>query len=229
MWEYRCFVRQPDGDEAAAALTCAALRAVARCCVGAAPAVAPDAPAEQRTDRYFVADDDTGLKQRGSTAGAGAVEALELKCVTKRDAGGAEKLLPTRLMPDGAGSWVTADGTQLPVDVAAKVDAALARPPLAVAKKRRQAASAEGALLYEVTELSVRVGSQAQRWLSVCVEGPQRAAVSAAGAQLAATLRDEVGPAMLPRAALRVAGYAAWVRALAAAAATTTTQIDAAE
>jgi hypothetical protein len=223
VWEYRFFVRQPDDDAGAAAvLLCAALHATTRCSTGGAstPPLTPDAPAEQRTDSYFPTDDDdTGVKQRG---GGGAGEALELKWVTKRDAGGAEKLLKLCLVraPGGAcGGWRADGGAQaLPADIASKVDAALARPPLVVTKKRWRAVSTDRAMCYEVTELTARgAGGEAQRWLSVCVEGSTRQAVAEAGPRLAATLRDEAP--QLPRKAQRVGGYAALVRALTAAAA----------
>jgi hypothetical protein len=188
-WEHRCFLRH-DGDSS---LTVAALRLAD---------VATDAMAEEREDTYFALDADHGLKRR-----AGGV--LELKRTCKRQASGVELLHKTQVTANRFGLLVDdATGAPLPAATAAAVEAALARAPVVVAKRRRRGRAA-GGVSVEVVELNVR----AQHWLSLCAESDDAGAATTAGALL---LSAVLAAAQTPPSAC-VCSYARWVCHVAAA------------
>jgi hypothetical protein len=71
-------------------------------------------------------------------------------------------------------------------------------------EKRRWAARGEQGLLREVTKLKVN----GAKWLTLCCEGSDAAAVAVAGAALQQAV---LGKAGLPPYSARVCSYAAWV------------------
>jgi len=183
-WEYRSFAPRTRG------LTAAAL--------GAAQ-LSRDGP-ETRADDYYAWDDDHGLKRRG---GAADCAQLELKKCEVRLPDGCEQIsqrvVKRRHNSDG---WRDANGPLEPA-VAAAVDVAVKQPPLRV-EKQRWAARRDDGVSVEVTKLNLG----GDKWLTLCCEGSDAAAVVAAGASLQRTALAAAG---LPPVAARVCSYAAWV------------------
>ena len=191
-WEHRCFVRLVNEHDGAVA---AALRAAG---------LSPDAPPQERTDVYFPADADHGVKQRSG----GAEGSVEVKRVLSRTPVGTGALQLHRIASRGDGPWLDVD-TGIPPEppLAAAVRAALRRAPLTVAK-RRWTGQLRGTRV-EVSELTVN----SHRWLSCCAEADAEgdddaAAVAAAGAAL---LSAALAEPTAPRRDATVCGYARWV------------------
>jgi hypothetical protein len=181
-WEYRCFLPRTAGVTAAALEAARLFR---------------DAGAERRTDIYIAVDDDHGVKRRG---GAGAE--LELKACVERRADGAERLAKTAIARVADGGWrrMRHGGGALDPSLAAVIDAGAS----VCVEKRRWALKEQGGMLREVTKLKVKDA----RWLSLCCEGGDAAAVACAGAALQQAVLEKAG---LPPYAARVCSYAAWV------------------
>ena len=182
-WEYRSFV--PRTRE----LTAAAL--------GAAQ-LSRDAEPEQRADDYYAWDERHGLKRRG---GAADCAQLELKTCDVRLPDGCEQLCRRVLERHSGDGWRDVSGPLEPA-LAAAVDAAVKQPPLRVEKKRW--ATRRVGMWLEVTKLTLG----GDKWLTLCCEGSDAAAVGAAGAVLQ---RIALATAGVPPAAARVCSYAAWV------------------
>ena len=86
------------------------------------------------------------------------------------------------------------------------MEAAVKQPALRVEKQRWAATSPQrGGVCVEVTKLNLESGN---KWLTLCCEGRDAAAVCAAGAALQ---RAALAAAGVPPDAARVCGYAAWV------------------
>lgn len=177
-WEYRCFLPRTAG------VTAAALEAAR---------LSRDAGAERRTDVYIAVDDDHGVKRRG---GAGAE--LELKACVERRPDGAERLAKTAIAKTADGGWRHGGGVLEP-SLAAAIDAGAS-----VCVEKRRLACSEHGVLREVTKLKV-YGS---KWLTLCCEGGDAAAVACAGAALQQAVLEKAG---LPAYAARGCSYAAWV------------------
>ena len=90
-WEHRCFVRLVNEHDGAVA---AALRAAG---------LSPDAPPQERTDVYFPADADHGVKQRSG----GAEGSVEVKRVLSRTPVGTGALQLHRIASRGDGRGLT--------------------------------------------------------------------------------------------------------------------------
>jgi hypothetical protein len=178
-WEYRCFLPRTAG------VTAAALEAAQ---------LSRDAGGERRTDVCIALDDEHGVKRRG---GAGAE--LELKACVERRPDGAEKLTKTAIARVEDGGWRHGGGALDP-SLAAAIDAGAS----VCVEKRRWAARGEQGLLREVTKLKVN----GAKWLTLCCEGSDAAAVAVAGAALQQAV---LGKAGLPPYSARVCSYAAWV------------------
>ena len=181
-WENRCFIQRVDG------LTAAALDAAW---------LSRDAGSERRADDYLSLDDDHGFKRRGGAPARGKVE---VKTCLRRTSEGTELLARSVLVRDGDG-WRDERGPVEPSLAGALDGGAWMR----VAKERWNACG-EGGVVREVTELSLLSG---ENWLSLCCEGDDEAAVTAAGAALQRAVLDA---AHLPHDAAHVCSYAAWVR-----------------
>ena len=196
-WEHRCFIRLVSEHDGAVA---AALRAAG---------LSQDAPPQERTDVYFPADAEHGVKRRAG-ADSGADGGVEVKRVLSRTPVGTEALQLHRIAQRGDGPWLDVD-TGIPPEppLAAAARAALRRAPLTGAK-RRWTGQLRGTRV-EVSELT----ANAQRWLSCGAEAEgdadAAAAADTAAEACAALLSAALAEPTAPRRDATVCGYARWV------------------